>query len=512
MALQPNYRPKRRVSNTASLSAPVGGWNARDSLADMNPNDAVILTNWFPSTNEVTLRKGHSRFATGFSGQVETVMSYNSGVIDELFAVDNGNVYNITAGGAIPAADLSGLTNDRLEYINVTTPGGSYLYFVNATDLPYTYDGTTWANPAITGVDETTLNSINLHKNRIWFTQENTLEAWYLGTASIAGAANLFDLSSVAQMGGYLVASATWTIDAGYGVDDIMVFITSEGEVILYRGTDPATAADWLLVGIFRIGSPVGGARCWLKYAGDLLVITKDGVVPLSGALQSSRTNPKVAVTDKIQAATNTSIASYGSNFGWQLIDYPLGNMLILNVPTQEGADQEQYVMNTITKAWCNFSGWDANCWTLFNDQPYFGSNGFVGLAWNTNADNGNNIDADALQAFNYFQERGTLKRYTMARPIFRTNGNPAVNININLDFDTTDTSSAVSFTPTVYSTWDVALWDVGVWGGGLSVLKNWQGVNGVGYSAGIRLTTASSGIELTWVSTDLVFEAGEVL
>jgi len=68
-----------------------------------------------------------------------------------------------------------------------------------------------------------------------------------------------------------------------------------------------------------------------------------------------------------------------------------------------------------------------------------------------------------------------------MARPIFRTNGNPSVNINVNLDFDTTDTSSAVSFTPTVYSTWDVALWDVGVWGGGLSVLKNWQGVNGVG-------------------------------
>ncbi len=512
MALAHSNQSKRRVARTASLSAPTGGWNARDSLADMNPMDAVILTNWFPSTNEVVLRRGYTQFATGFAGQVETIMSYNSGTVDELFAIEGMSVYNITAGGAIPAADLTGLTNARWEYINVTTTGGSYLYMVNGADLPYLYDGAAWTNPAITGVDESEFNSINLHKNRVWFTRRDTLEAYYLDTLAIAGTANLFDLSSIAQMGGYLVASATWTIDAGYGVDDILAFFTSEGEVIIYRGTDPAVANEWALVGIFRIGSPVGGARCWIKYAGDLLIITRDGVVPLSGALQSSRTNPRVAVTDKIQSATNTAITVSSENFGWQLLDFPLGNQLMLNVPVQEGFAQQQYVMNTINKSWCNYTGWNANCWTLFNDQPYFGSNGYVGLAWNGNSDNGNNIDADALQSFNYFESRGTLKRFTMARPIFRTNGSPAAQINVNLDFDTNDLTSPLSFSPTLFAVWDSSLWDDAVWGGDLNVLKNWQGINGVGYCAGVRLTTASGGIDLTWVSTDVVFETGAVL
>lgn len=512
MALAPAYSRKRRVATTASLSAPTMGWNARDSLADMNPNDAVILTNWFPGTSEVTLRRGYTEHATGISGQVETVMSYNSGTTDTLFAIAGADVYDVTTSGAVGAPSLTGLTTARWEYVNYTTTGGSYLYMVNGSDNPYLYDGSVWTNPAITGVDESEFSSINLHKNRVWFTRINTLEAYYLDSLAIAGTAHLFDLSSIAQMGGYLVASATWTIDAGYGVDDAMVFITSEGEVIIYRGTDPSTAADWQLIGVFRIGAPIGGARCWVKYAGDLLVITTDGVVPLSGALQSSRTNPRVAVTDKIQAATNTAISVSGENFGWQLMDFPLGNQLILNVPVNEGTNQQQYVMNTINKSWCNYTGWNANCWTLFQDMPYFGGDGFVGAAWSGTSDNGNNIDADALQAFNYFNSKGRLKRYTMARPIFRTNGSPSVNINVNIDFDTNDTTSPLAFSPTVYAVWDSALWDTGVWGGDLNVLKNWQGINGVGYCAGVRLTTASNGINLTWVSTDIVMEPGEVL
>jgi hypothetical protein len=168
--------------------------------------------------------------------------------------------------------------------------------------------------------------------------------------------------------------------------------------------------------------------------------------------------------------------------------------------------------MNTITKSWCQFTGWNANCFTLYNDQLYFGSDGFVGKAWDTNADNGNNIEADCLQAFNYFGSRGALKRYTMARPIFRTNGSPSLQINMNVDFDTNDLTAPLSFSPTVYGIWDVSLWDAGTWGGGLNVLKNWQGVNGLGYCAAPRLITASNGIDVTWVSTDIVMETGAVL
>ena len=59
--------------------------------------------------------------------------------------------------------------------------------------------------------------------------------------AAVAGAASMFDLGQIFTEGGYLMAMATWTVDAGYGVDDLAVFITSEGEVAVYRG------GTWLL-------------------------------------------------------------------------------------------------------------------------------------------------------------------------------------------------------------------------------------------------------------------------
>jgi hypothetical protein len=496
---------------TASLPAPVGGWNARDSLADMSPADAVILENWFPSTSEVLLRFGFTQFATGLPGQVETVMSYNGAMNEQLKAIASGSVYDITAGGAVGAAEVTGLSNPRWEYLNFATPGGNYLYMVNGLDAAYLYDGTTWTNPTINNVSSADLSNINLHKGRVWFIEKNSLKAWFLDAGAISGDATLFDMSSVAQLGGYLVAMATWTIDAGYGVDDLAVFLTTEGEVLIYRGTDPEVASDWALVGIFRIGAPIG-KRCWMKFAGDLLIISNDGVYPLSGALQSSRTNPRVAITDKIQQAVSESIVAYGQNFGWQLVNFPRQTQLWLNVPVAEGGRQEQYAMNTITKAWCKYTGWNANCWTIFQDRPYFGGDGFVGLAWNTNSDSGNNIAADALPAFNYFGTRGQLKRWTMARPILRSNGTPSVQINMNVDFDTGDNTAPLNFTPTNYASWDNALWDIDVWGSGLGIIKNWQGVNGLGYCAAPRMITASQGIEVTWISTDLVMEVGAYL
>lgn len=507
--------PQRPVSFSASLPAPTGGWNARDSLGAMAPLDAPILTNWFPGTTECILRNGYTKYATGFSGQVESVLDYAGGTIDHLFGVCGGNIYDITTGGAIGAAVFSGLLNSRVEHINVATSGGNFLLGVDGEDKMIYFDGTTWSQDGgtytVTGVDTAQCAQINLFKNRVWLIQKGTLVAWYLPTSSIAGAANQVDLSSIANKGGYLVAMATWTIDAGQGVDDYAVFVTSRGQVIVYQGTDPASSATWSLKGVWNIGSPVG-RRCFLKFSGDILIICQDGVYPMSGALQSSRVNPKVALTDKIQYATSNSISAYGGNFGWQLCYFPRQNQLWLNVPVQEGQNQLQYVMNTINKSWCNYSGWEANCWTLYQDDPYFGGNGYVGLAWNGLDDAGSNINADGLQAFNYFGKSGILKRWTMAKPILRSNGSPAILVNLNIDFSTEDTTAPLSFSGTSYATWDSGIWDSAVWGGDLSVIDFWQGVNGVGECAGVRMKTSSQGIETRWVSTTIVMESGGIL
>lgn len=501
---------KPRAGST-SLPAPSGGWNARDSLAEMAPDDAVILENLFPNTTYVNTRLGYTQYATGLGSQVETVMAYAGLSSNKLLAAAGSNIYDVTAGGAVGAAIKSGLTNARWQYTNYANTSGNYLYMVNGADAPMYWDGSTFTNAAITGVTVANLIHINQHKNRIWFTEKNTLNAWYLATSAIAGAATKFDLTGIAMRGGSLMAMATWTIDAGYGVDDIAVFITTKGEIILYRGTDPSSANTWSLVGVFWLGSPVG-RRCYCKFAGDLLLITQDGVYPMSSGLQSSRTNPKVALTDKIQFAVSDSVSLYGNNFGWQIIPFPKENMLFLNVPVTEGDNQQQYVMNTINKAWCNFKGWDANCWELYNDDVYFGGNGYVGKAWNGLSDNSTNITTNGLQAFGYLGSPGEIKRITMMRPILRSDGFPTIVANVNVDFDVSDTTGTLIFTGTNFGLWDSALWDTGLWGSDLQILKNWQGANGLGYAIAPHLQSSQQGIQTQWMSTDVVFERGAIL
>jgi len=508
---------QRTSNNVASLPAPVGGWNARDSLANMAPTDAVTLDNLFPGVSSVGIRGGYTPHVTGISGQVETLMTYNGGANDKMFAIAGGSIFDVTTSGVVGAAVVTGLSDSRWESVNITTSGGSYLYAANGVDAPRLYDGTTWtaitgaSTPAITGVTTTTLTSPTLFKNRMWFIQKDTLKAWYLPTASVGGAANVLDLSSVARNGGTLRAMATWTIDAGYGVDDNLVFITDQGEIIVYRGTDPSSASTWALIGVWQVGSPIS-RRCFTKYGGDLLILTLDGLIPMASALQSSRLDPQVALSDKIQGAFAAATRQYKANFGWALLYNPLNNALIVNIPVGTGI-QEQFVMNNITKAWCNFTGWSASSWALVGSEPYFGGNTYVAKAWtqgdNGYMDDGQPIPTKALQAFNYFETRGVIKYFTRARPSIFSNGQPQIVIGINTDFQTVDQTGALSFSPTTAGLWGVGLWDVALWGSDVVITNNQSGVTGLGYSGAISFTSSSKNLQIQWASTDVVYQLG---
>ena len=200
---------QRNAAMVASVPAPVGGWNARDSIANMDPLDAVQLVNMFPNVSNCVLRGGFTEHATGMTGQVQSLLRYSPPSGNEkLYAVvgtPSLSIYDVTSAGAVGAAKVTGLTNAYWEFSNVTTSGGSYIYCVNGADKPLLYDGTNWlpidgsSTPAITGVTTTTLANVTLFKNRVWFIQKDTLKAWYLPTSAVGGAANVLDLSSIAR-------------------------------------------------------------------------------------------------------------------------------------------------------------------------------------------------------------------------------------------------------------------------------------------------------------------------
>lgn len=506
-------KQRKQVAKTVSLPAPVGGWNARDSISAMPAKDAVILENFFCQPTSLAVRKGHSEHATGLPDLVESLMVYE-GASTKLFAASGTAFYDVTSAGAVGAAVVSGMTNARWNYINFGNSGGRHFYAANGVDEPQYYDGTTWVSvdalstPAITGVTTTSLKNPAVWKRRIWFIESGTLSAWYLAVDAIAGAATKFDFGPVFQQGGTLAAIGTWTLDAGYGIDDHLVIITTQGEVAVYHGTDPASASTFALSGVFYMGAPIG-SRCLSKMGGDLLVVSRDGLMPLSQALMSSRVNTKAALTDKIQSAISEFVTAYGASFGWEVLLYPQANALILNVPVAEN-QQEQCVMNTITKSWSRFTGWGANCFALFNDEPFFGGDTVVYKAWDTDADNGSNIVARCLQAF--MGQAGQNKRVTMIRPVFSASAVPGVALSVNADYDLSAPTGNLTFTSIDSSLWGTALWGSATWGGSKTILRNWQYASAVGYALAPNVKITVNGFECEWLSTDVVLEGGGIL
>jgi hypothetical protein len=439
-------------------------------------------------------------------------------------SITRGGTGNLTA--TVTTAAPHGLVSKNRVTISGATASnynGSYAITVtSSTTFTYTMATAPAANATvvgtytvlgITGIDSSTFINVNLFKNRLWFTQKDTMKAWYLDVSSIGGSATAFDFGGIARNAGYLQAMGTWTLDAGQGADDYAVFVTSMGEVMVYNGTDPTTTATWALKGVWQLGQTFN-RKCFFKWSGDLLLLTQDGLVPLSSALQSSRLDPRINLTDKIYYAVSQAATTYYANFGWQINYFASENMLILNIPITGG--MEQYVMHTITKSWARFTGLEAYCWeTSGSNEIYFGGDGYVGNFYQANSDNGTNIQASAQQAYSYFDSPGQLKRFTMVRPIFQSNnGVPTTAINISTDFEPQTDFGTLSFNPasTVGGVWDTSVWDDALWSAGDLVTKTWYGVTGLGFSASINLSIASQGIDFKWTSTDYVMEKGGVL
>ena len=471
----------------ASIPSPIEGWDAVSPIAAMSPKRAVRLINWFPQPDWVEPRKGYTLHTDTLSSfPVETLAAYHGATINKLFAASDDTIYDVTSAFA-SVVSLTGTHGARYQYINFANSGGNYLYMVNGEDDPIYYDGASWASATITGVSGSDIVDVNAHKSRIWFAERDTTDAWYLPIENIQGAATRFPLGALFTNGGVLNSIGTWSVDAGTGPQDYIVFVSSRGQVAIYGGIDPAS--DFALVGVFDMGPPIG-RRCLTKVGADLAIISLDGVLPLSKAMIFERAAVvNAALTQRIQRVMNQSASLYKDNFGWELISYPKGTRAILNVPVSENEEQVQYVMNTLSGAWCQFTNMNANTWEVFVDDLYFGGNeGHVYLADTGTTDYNNIFRADMMTAFNYFGSRGQQKRYMMCRPLINTDRQITPGLAFNVDFKDTAAISVQSVAVPVDALWDVALWDTGVWGGEVQVQDSWTSVTGLGYCASVRM------------------------
>lgn len=585
---------RRSKIQTASVPAPVGGLNARDSIANMAPTDAIVMDNWVPGTTSVSLRLGYTAHATGFASPVYTVATYNAATTHKIFAGSGTSVYDATAAGAVGAAVMTGFSNVKFQHANFGNVAGQYLYLVNGADKARLYNGTTWftlgdgvgqtissithstttatlttaaphglvtgnqatvagaipveynvtlaaitvtgantftyvmasapasnattvgtytygpaitsADVVVTSIDTALFKDVQIYAERVWFVEKNSFRVWYLGVKAISGPASPIDLSSLFRLGGSLQGMVVWTVTSELSSTSYAGFLTSEGEMAIYAGTNPDSADAFVLAGTFRVGKPIG-QRFYERVGSDTVLITEDGIVPMSRAAFTNRANQSDAVSYKIMNLINTDIQTNKGQFGWDVLLYPLGNKIICNAPHSMSDGTVQYVMNTITNQWCRYTGLPAYCWSLAQDNPYFGSDTAIFKAESGTDDNGAGIAADLMPAFSYFRSPGTQKIFTAVRPIITANGNFNPAIGLSTDFKNALPTSSPTLSQGGDSAWDTSPWDISSWSDFPRITTDWQWVGGVGFSASVRMKSLTKFMAVELQSFDYAWE-----
>lgn len=500
-----------RVNNVVRIPAPVMGWNVRDAYEAMKPTEAIVLDNWIPGLLGTKNRKGNTSYATGMTDDVQSLMEYSpdDGSGRKFFAAAGANIFDVSTAGAVGAAVVTGLTSAVWQHTMFATSANTFLVIANGSDTVRHYNGSVWVAPAITVATPEDLITVTAHKNRLWFAEKATLNAWYLPTSSVAGAATKFGLGGLCKLGGELTAVGSWSRDGGDGADDLLVFVTSEGEVIVYQGTDPSAASTWALVGVFRIQRPLG-RRCFVKAGADLGVLTVDGPVSLAQVLPAAGSAQRRAtLTDKISDAFRLaySIASSGSL--WGILEAPGEGLILINTPTAVTGESVQFVMSADTGGWCRWTGIPATCMGLFNDRIYFGkAGGVVSRYGETFTDDGALVTSRLQMA--YVRPEGVEeKRYTMARPIMQgpAGYEPEFLVKVNYDQSPADIAGSTVVT-VVGEEWDVAAWDEASWATAAVPITKWQGVSGIGSSVSLAFAIATD-IEMTLQGVDLMYDRG---
>src|SRR3990172_374306 len=521
MSTVPRRASVTKTHEAYTYPAPVGGLDFMTPLTQMDAKSAFKASNVLVRNYGLEFRSGWRRWASLIPGEVRTIMPYNPprglgpSAIAKLFAAcSDGKIYDVTAQtneSTIPpvSATISGqLEPGEFSWVNFATPTNNFLCVVSAGGGYWTFDAAGgWINQTanISGVGSAAaidFDFVMSWKNRLWFIKNLTADTYFLGVNSIIGASTAFDFGPLLVHGGDIKAMASWTVDGGDGIDDKLIIAGSEGDLLIYEGTDPSSAAAFRIIGRWFIGRPPNGRRFMARYGGDLGMITQFGLVFLSRLLQQT------GVTVDKDASASFKINPIFANFVrntvltqyWEIRYLPQLEAIFINMPDAIDTRNRQWVMDINSRAWSTFDGVPMLTCENFQGELYFGTlDGIVGKAFEENASSdgilstgavGNDIGIEVQSAFVPNGDPVRIKRFLHAALTFQGQLKPSIAAQINPDWGFGSTPGSPVFIGTDPSLWDIALWDQSLWSGGPEItFRGWFGIAGLGYFGSLRFT-----------------------
>lgn len=372
---------------------------------------------------------------------------------------------------------------------------------------------------AVAGVSTDALSYVWSYKSRLFYVEENSMNAWYLPVDQVGGTITKFPMGGIFSRGGSLLFGASWSLETSGdgGLSEQCIFVSTEGEVAVYQGTNPSDANDWSRVGVYRIGKPLG-PKAWIRAGGDIIIATDVGFVPLSQAVQKdyAALSP-AAVSYPIETEWNAFVQSRtGSNWCCEL--WPEKQMAIVAPPTVNYQSARMLVSNVRSGAWAEYTNWDGNCLEAFQGRLFFGSaSGRVVEANVTGADEGATYVGQYIPLFDDLKTPASLKVPQLARAFLRGPRETSVALNMQFDYVYESNPSGSAPITTVGSEWGVGIWGVSEWGD-VGTLKNyleWQSVGGSGYAFTPDIQTTSGDIvplDVEIIRVEVTYDSGDIL
>jgi hypothetical protein len=456
---------------TITLPAPTRGIILNENEAFMQPGSSIICDNWAPTMRGVKLRGGCALWATlPETTPVISAFKFASGNNQRMYVGNATKLYDVTT--ITPVAIKTGQASGNYVASQMANQSGDHMLVANdAGDYILHFDGTTWTTfnaSQITGpagssvVAGHNLTYVWKYRNRFFFIEGGTMNAYYLGINSFQGALSLIPLAGAATKGGKLLFGATWSIDAGDGIDDKCVFVTDLGELLIFTGSNPSDSANWRQEGRYEMSAPLG-MNAHLSVGGDLLIATVDGILPTSGAITKDRAELELAaITRQIKPMWRDEVNAKRS-WSWTLEKWDEYGGIFVTWPGGNPGNQYCAVVNAATGAWARFVGWDATCFARIRGDMFFGTQtGKIMQADRTGYDNGQPYTATLVGGWEMFQSPSQTITWRQARASFAaSNAQPfQPQLSATVDYVVTlPTPPPAGPDPGVLDLWDEGHW-----------------------------------------------------
>ena len=526
--------PSRRSSKAFTFPASVGGMNALDALISMPAQDCLYTDNMMPSEYGLRMRKGYTEWANGVDGAVRTIIPFEGqaadAASDRLWAVSENGIYNVTLfNTTTPNEDVTFTVQGAEAGYGVFTEftndaAERYLMYADARNGLHRYqEGGVWDIPPIVS-DDLTFDVANVAfvmswKNRLWFIEQDSGDAWYLPPDAIQGTVTKFTFGSKFTHGGELMGLFNWTVDGGDGVDDFLVAVSRGGDVLVYHGTDPILP-DFGLRGSYFIGEVPESRRLSVEYGGELYLLSTYGITSIRDLLQGHEpSHVKGSPSAKISRFLRSAIQLGKDEYNWAMHINPADGFLQVVTPLSDQGIAYQYNQNLLTQAWGRWANVPVNCAETWSGDYYFGTLDGQIFLYDGGVDgtlldgtNGEPISFNLLTSFQAPQTHATYKRVGIIRPIGILAGTASVNVKAVYDYDLSQDLQAPPVLGTGESTeWDAGIWDKDVWDYSLVGACLPVGALSIGRAFAVAMK-GSSATRLNILGWDVMYTEGDYL